>query len=135
MLKVYCSSCGSPLYYESIKPKFCSGCGFQLDGKKIEAKKQIIVSSDDDDNDDENRISNFDITQIKSLDVQIETNKSQDVDLGSVIGTNPGDTSWKNIKRDSPFKGKRKKQFAQDFHKIAGGVSAKGNSIEIGGNK
>lgn len=106
MLKVYCSQCGSPTSYSSIKPKFCSGCGRSFDGTivnkfqnqqptitkpefikknipKIQPKAQIENYEEDDYEGDE--INH--VPEISSLDCEISQAKPRGIKIKDLAGT------------------------------------------------
>ena len=79
-MNIYCKSCGAPTVYGSKKPKFCSNCGYAFAGaskptpsyqESIETEEEVVS----------------DLPQISSLDVEIEVDKVQGVQFGSIIGT------------------------------------------------
>ena len=79
-MKTYCPECGTKMEYIAKKPKFCSNCGYAFAGaskpkpsyqESIETEEEVVS----------------DLPQISSLDVEIEVDKVQGVQFGSIIGT------------------------------------------------
>ncbi len=82
-MKIYCQKCGGPNEYSLQKPKFCQNCGEPFNSlekrtvvSKSAAKKDVSEAQfgdDDEDYDDNYEFpENFSLSNIKSLDVEIE---------------------------------------------------------------
>ena len=79
-MKTYCPECGTKMEYIAKKPKFCSNCGYAFAGaSKPKPRYQESIETE------EEVVS--DLPQISSLDVEIEVDKVQGVQFGSIIGT------------------------------------------------
>ena len=147
MLKLYCTKCGTPTSYTSLKPKFCSGCGNSFDKspinkilepKPITAKLEQIrrispkipsrpqFEGDDDDNDDydkDNQEINH-VPNISNLDCDIDEPRQKRVKIGDIIGSNKNASRREKQKNKSQTKAERK-SFLEDFQKEAGSLRPK----------
>ena len=97
---MYCSECGTPLEYTSIKPKFCSNCGYNFiaqakapnetatpsspAGDVIESKR--AVDSEDPDS-EEFDVKELDprIYNMQGLAVDISMDKPRGINLGQMF--------------------------------------------------
>ena len=145
MLKLYCSECGTPTSYTSLKPKFCSGCGNALDkslinkkseqkpitakfeqprriSSKIPSKTQFEIHDDDDYDDDYKEINH--VPNISNLDCDIDEPRQKQIKIGDIIGSNKNPSRREKQKNKSQTKSERKK-FLEDFQKEAGSLRPK----------
>ena len=111
-MKTYCPECGTKMEYIAKKPKFCSNCGYAFAGaskpkpsyqESIETEEEVVT----------------DLPQISSLDVEIEVDKPQGVQFGSIIGTASPPKEGDFPQADSEVKVDTE-QFLADFLKEAG---------------
>ena len=88
----YCAACGHKLYFESVKPKFCSKCGspfntFSVSKTPVKQSKARRFASDDDDDE----VDDFDVSSLdrSKLGVErIETFYQKPVKLEQIAATN-----------------------------------------------
>ena len=111
-MKTYCPECGTKMEYIAKKPKFCSNCGYAFAGaskpkpsyqESIETEEEVVP----------------DLPQISSLDVEIEVDKAQGVQFGSIVGTSAPPKEEAFPKAD-PQAQVDSEQFLADFLKEAG---------------
>ena len=111
-MKTYCPECGTKMEYIAKKPKFCSNCGYAFAGaskpkpsyqESIETEEEVVS----------------DLPQISSLDVEIEVDKVQGVQFGSIIGTAspPKEGDFPQVDPEAKVD---TEQFLADFLKEAG---------------
>jgi hypothetical protein len=145
MLKLYCSECGNPTSYTSLKPKFCSGCGNSFDktlinktsehksitakfeqprriSPKVPVKPQFEKYDDEDDDYDHEEINH--VPNISNLDCDIDEPRRNQVKIGDIIGSNKNPSRREKQKNKSQTKSERKK-FLEDFQKEAGALRPK----------
>ena len=140
MLKIYCTECGNPTTYTSIKPKFCSSCGISFDKlvvnkvllqkptsdqpkmpkrilPRLERQAEVENYDDDDDYSDINHVPN-----INNLDVEIqEVLAPKKTKIGDIIGSAKPGLKREKIKGKTLTKADRKK-FLEDFQREAGSI-------------
>ena len=111
-MKTYCPECGTKMEYIAKKPKFCSNCGYAFAGaskpkpsyqESIETEEEVVS----------------DLPQISSLDVEIEVDKVQGVQFGSIIGT-ASPPKEGDFPQADPKAKVDTEQFLADFLKEAG---------------
>ena len=82
MAFIYCEECGSKLEYKTSKPKYCSGCGYNIAAREGGSPQ---IDPGDDAQDSEKSEG---VPKIQGLDYEVSTAPNQQVTLGSVLGTN-----------------------------------------------
>jgi hypothetical protein len=152
MLKLYCSECGTPTSYTSLKPKFCSGCGNAFDktlinktseqkpitakfeqprriSPKVPVEPQFEKYDDEDDDYDQEEINH--VPNISNLDCEIDEPRRNQVKIGDIIGSNKNPSRREKLKNKSQTKSERKK-FLEDFQREAGALRPKNRGRKNG---
>ena len=111
-MKTYCPECGHKMEYIAKKPKFCSNCGYAFAG--VSAPKPTYQDSIETEEEPA-----APLPQINELDVEIEVDKPQGVQFGSIIGTASAPKEGDFLKPD-PETQVNSEQFLSDFLKEAG---------------
>ena len=95
MTSEYCAQCGHKLYFESVKPKFCSKCGepFNTYTAKVKptASTAKVEKARKFSDDEEDEYSDFDISALNPANLgvaNVETFFSRPVTIGAVAATN-----------------------------------------------
>ena len=111
MAKTYCQTCGAVNMYHLEKPNFCQKCGKGFSGAVAE------------ESDEENKESETSIPQLDGLEVEIDTGRSNTLEIGQLAGTNTSS----NEKIESYPRGKKqsKKEVQEEFRKEAGTLRKK----------
>ena len=91
---MYCSECGTPLEYASIKPKFCSNCGYNFITKAKASDETVgdviepkhAVGSEDPDS-EEFDVKELDprIYEMQGLAIDISIEKPRGIKLGQMF--------------------------------------------------
>lgn len=93
-MKSYCTNCGTPHEYKSVKPKFCSDCGNPFGGNVARAKQQVEEIEDEEQDLDETEEESSGIeVSLDKLDVEIERSERRVETLGQIAMTSNIDPS------------------------------------------
>ena len=125
MLKIYCTSCGSPTQYSLEKPKFCCSCGKSFNPiKQIEAKteiKKIVLNEEIEDFDSEEIIK---IPNLDKLNFDLNIQKHNSEKLGNLINNSQkGEDSLIQVNKNDNFS--IEKNTLENFAKEAGALLPK----------
>lgn len=129
-MKKYCTECGQPSEYISLRPKFCQNCGNAFDPlvrvkqqnskgsvAPAPAKLDVEENIDDDGEDEPTHVPN-----ISSLEVEIESPKNEGVSLKSIMSGSPQGESL--FARELPESLSRE-EFLEQFKREAGSLRSK----------
>jgi len=134
MLKIYCSQCGNPTTYSSLKPKFCSSCGTSFDIVDIKRNNILenITKAEIKQNDihalieveGEEKEVNY-VPEISNLDCEISVQKSRGIKIKDLAGTSD------NLEKSQENKSllKIKKMSKSEKRKAALSILKEGASI------
>ena len=134
MLKLYCSSCGSPTNYTLNKPKFCSHCGNSFDKSfgnvnvnqlPLQKITKIQNTNLDYDVDDELDVKSFNKNLEKlNFDIHVEKNKSNKIK--DIAGTyKKGENSYNKKQPRKKMSKLEKKKILDDIKREASSIKPK----------
>jgi hypothetical protein len=145
MLKIYCSDCGNPTNYSSIKPKFCSNCGNLFDKSLIQKNnstrptqdkpvlpRKVEARSEDFDDDDYDDQEVNHVPEINQLDCEIVETRKISEKIGQIVGT-----SKEGVSKPAKSTGKKttkaeRKKFLEEFSKEAGALRPRSRGSKNG---